>query len=598
MTIRMLLNILVVSAGVVAALVLSPVVSASGLDVDPPAAVEDLEIQFTACDDLRITWKGLADAAGPDASGLKHYRVLREKALYTWQNIASTRATPDTIAGTKREIIVDTSAWPEDTIKIAVGATDNAGNNGPLVTATIDRPTWSCLDPLPPTKPTLTVTAINGDCSAPQILPEAVDQGGWYTSGIAKYHFYRDGHEISGGAPLGIIDHYGWIPGETHFYQAAAEDGYGNVSEKSDAVAYATSADCNYSQQSDYVTVKVLMAYFTDAPAPTLTETELEEIVFGNADRSNHNLAEYIEEISYGKSLLVKASVHGFVPLEKTGEDYGCIRNNYGGWVYCNGPQLRGDIRRLHGVDYDSATRFIYFVGGMSDKNADINSALLGANFEAVDLADSLAHEFLHTYGGNHSGARKAETCEGHEHVSPYPNDPNFGCDQSAYAYGDGYSALGTGNMFHPPVMLKQRMGFLAPEETVTLTSDATNMLLLAADDTANGVKQILIKRWQEGRPIIHSIEHRIPRGYNGEKGATGGRSPIDGLLIRHLPPAYLNNGPHTLLVETLDVDGSQSFYDPALDYGVRWTRPSPDVNYALVTTCGISSACDESWKN
>lgn len=228
------------------------------------------------------------------------------------------------------------------------------------------------------------------------------------------------------------------------------------------------------------------------------------------------------------------------------------------------------------------------------------NDVFLGANRPTDSLAHTLAHEYLHTYGLQHSAARRF--CPGYGsvsidgsgagHLGPVQSDPTFGCNY--YDYGDGYSIMGTGtDMYHPPVFTKQLLGLVQPEQIHLAVDEDSSVFLGSVTGSAYPLRQLLLKRTLGYQTAWYSMELRSPTGFNGPLGGVN-LAPFAGVQIREILQKPAGDGVQTVVTAKIPLVALQqrAYYDPVNRFGVILTGYLGSNSAAHVRLCGMQSEC------
>ena len=570
-------------------------------DTTAPPTPQNVNLEFNSCHTVTVKWDPVVDAStGFSAtSGLKEYVIYRRRPGLPDEAVVWTKGTPPDRILLRRHATNLIGGWPESTITVGVQAVDNAGNASGIQFAQMQRPGLSspmCQDQTPPTKPTLTVESLG--CRGALVRA----QGGG--SGVTAYQYFRDETRFAGtpGLPLGQGDDVvGPVPGQSYAYRIKAVDAAGNVSVYSDPVTH-TVPSC--AGPSNPPRVAIIAGYL---PGRSLQHSfpTLKSVVWGDesTQTKTRNLYDFMAEISDNRLIPLRSIAHEAGPLALPGQpqDYGCTsQQENGNWQGCNTFQIERELLRLAGWTGSEADRWIFFVGGVNNVgSAGGNGVFLGANRPTDSLAHTLAHEYLHTYGLQHSAARRF--CPGYGsssidgsgagHLGPVQSDPTFGCDY--YDYGDGYSIMGTGtDMYHPPIFMKQLLGLVQPEQIHLATNEDANVFLGSVTGSSYPLRQLLLKRTLGYQAAWYSMELRSSTGFNGPLGG-GNLAPFVGLQIREILQKPAGDGVQTVVTAQIPLVKFQqrAYYDPVNRFGVILTGYTT-AGAARVTLCGMQSDC------
>ena len=572
-------------------------------DTTAPPTPENVRLEFNSCHAVTVKWNPVVDAFGTSApSGLKEYVIYRRRPGLSDEAVGWTRGAPPDRILMGRQFEKTLIGWSESTVDVGVQAVDNAGNASAIHFAQMQRPDPSspmCQDVTSPAKPTLTVESLG--CQGALVRA----QGGG--SDVTGYQFFRDQTRFSGtpGLPFGQGDDVvGPIPGQSYAYRVRAVDAAGNVSVQSDPVMH-TVPPC--AAPSAPPTVGVIAGYL---PGTSLQHSfpTLKSVVWGDEtpQTKTRNLYDYMAEISDNRLIPTRSIGHEAGPLALPGkpQDYGCQRQSEtGNWFNCSATLIERELLRLSGWTGAEAARWIFFVGGVTDVGkAGGNRVFLGANRPTDDLAKNLAHEYLHTFGLQHSAARivcpgygsSSINASGVGHLGPVQSDPTFGCQY--YDYGDGYSVLGGADMWHPPIFLKQLLGLVQPEQIHLAINEDASVYLGSVTGSSYPLRQLLLKRTVDSQTTAwYSMELRTPTGFNGPLGRGGNLAPFHGLQIREILQKA-GSGTHAQTLATANIPlvayQQRAYYDPVNRFGVILTGYGGTGNAARVTLCGMQSDC------
>ena len=573
-------------------------------DTTAPPTPENVTLEFNACHTATIKWDPVVDApTGLSAtSGLKEYVIYRRRPGLPDEAVLTTKGTPADRILLRRHATRVIGTWPESTITVGVQAVDNAGNASGMQFAQMQRPPLSspmCQDRTAPAKPTLTVESLG--CKGALVRA----QGGG--SDVAAYQYFRDQTRFAGtpGLPLGQGDDVvGPIPGQSYAYRVKAVDTAGNVSVYSDPVMH-TVPSC--AGPSDPPRVAIIAGYL---PGRSLQHSfpTLKSVVWGDesTQTKTRNLHDFMAEISDNRLIPIRSIAHESGPLALPGQpqDYGCTsQQDNGNWQGCNTFQIKRELLGMAGWTGSEADRWIFFVGGVNNVgSAGGDDVFLGANRPLDSLAHTLAHEYLHLYGLQHSAARRF--CPGYGsssldgsgagHLGPVPGDPTFGCNY--YDYGDGYSIMGTGtDMYHPPIFMKQVVGLVQPGQ-IHLAIDQDNTVVLGSVTGSNfPLRQLLLKRTANSQTTWYSMESRTRVGFNGPLGGID-LAPFEGVQIREILQKPTGDGVQTVVTANIPLVAYQqrAYYDPVNRFGVILTGYGLGGHTARVTLCGMQSPCPD----
>ena len=573
-------------------------------DTTPPPTPENVRLEFNSCHAVTVKWDPVVDAFGSSGtSGLKEYVIYRRRPGLPDEAVAWTRGTPPDRLLLGRRFDKALIGWSESSVTVGVQAVDNAGNASAVQFAPqMQRPDPSsplCQDVTPPAKPTLAVESLG--CQGALVRA----QGGG--SDVTAYQYFRDQTRFSGTPGLRFgqgEDVVGPIPGQSYAYRVRAVDAAGNVSVQSDPVMHAV-PPC--AAPASPPTVAVIAGYL---PGTSLQHSfpTLKSVVWGDESpqTKTRNLYDFMAEISDNRLIPVRSVTHESGPLALPGrpQDYGCTsQGESGNWQGCNSSEIERELLRLSGWTGNEADRWIFFVGGVSDVGkAGGNRVFLGANRPTDQLAKTLSHEYLHTFGLQHSAARlvcpgygkTSINASGAGHLGPVQSDPTFGCQY--YDYGDGYSLMGGGDMYHPPIFLKQLLGLVQPEQLHLAVNEDANVYLGSVTGSNSPLRQLLLKRTVDSQTTAwYSMELRTPTGFNGPLGGVN-LAPFHGLQIREILQKAAGDGVQTVVTANIPLVAFQqrAYYDPVNRFGVILTAigGGGGGKTARVTLCGMQSDC------
>lgn len=300
--------------------------------------------------------------------------------------------------------------------------------------------------------------------------------------------------------------------------------------------------------------VAVILANFTNNTSQPITAAGAADLVFGGAQSSNA----YFKEESFGiRSLVGK--------LAPTGDVFGwytiapgATACNYSGW----GNSARAAAQSA-GVDLSGYDHIIHYfprtsacgwsgVGQVPGKYTWIN----GSN------ASTISHELGHNFGSHHASTLICTSNGSRVTVGP-------SCTLNEY--GHPFDVMGSGYR-HMTAFNKGRIGFLEPENTVSVSADGT--FSIAPLETKSA--QIQSLRIPIDSATAYYVEFRQPFGFDNFSATS---SVVNGVLITRAPLSYSTLERPALLDM---VPSTTSFTDAALRVGATFTDPSSGLSVRL----------------
>jgi M6 family metalloprotease-like protein len=332
----------------------------------------------------------------------------------------------------------------------------------------------------------------------------------------------------------------------------------------------------------------VLMTYFPGVGHPWMTKQHVDNIFFDTTGGRSMN--SFWQDASYGKAS-ASGDVYGWLVLDDvySQDDYDGI--------------FEAVVRAADGiVDFSEYTR-IFLIYPFSENTGIIGAGTVGcalrsspgdgafaASISWIDsnyLTDRdygvsiVAHEGGHNLGLYHSNARDYG-----DQALGAPGAPG-----TVTEYGDYFSNMGWGGQLgHYTARQKQQLGWLSPEEILTVGDSGVYMVDPLGSD-APGVKSLKIPRgdseidwlWVEYRPGIGLYESQLPSAAS------------TGALI-HYEDAHNSYPSPNLDTDLLDfTPGSGSnnadFRDATLREGESWEDPYSPLSLEIldVSSTGMS---------
>jgi alpha-tubulin suppressor-like RCC1 family protein len=424
------------------------------------------------------------------------------------------------------------------------------------------------------------LSVLNNGYVPPQSCDPHVDlQYQGLPASAVRLRLYMDGYEVGSfgvNGPQGPLNVQAYlIEGRTYSFQLVWENANGELSKP--ALARVTTPNTcvkplTTASDASLDSLAVLFTY-PDVPAPTLTPTEADIAIFGNATKSP---SAYVTELSRGSVDFVGTTTD-WLPLNNT------WANECQGHERCIfGTDLASQAiaRGINIFGYDSV---MFFVNGAFDNNttAYLSGQQL-TNLRDAGLTEIFIHEFLgHRLGLlGHSGGF---SCGPKSTVILGPNvadasgarsiqAPDAVCSLSTYAdqqsvmgsSGGGFHTAGTLSSYHTEDLLKQR--WISQAEVVT--DEFGGDYELGALASATPTKQIKVQLFDNW---FYFLEYRVPGGITANR---------QGVQIRLLEsvrdvaqPAAMGTflpgqsapdpqNPQTLLLTALPMTGG-SYCDP-----------------------------------
>ena len=253
--------------------------------------------------------------------------------------------------------------------------------------------------------------------------------------------------------------------------------------------------------------VLVILMRFTDSPAPTFTQAQVQQVVAGGS--GSGSVAEYYKEVSYGQQLL-NVTV---TPWLSTGRatPSGCnysLMGSYGrdaataaGYAVSNYQKLVYVFPKVTGCGWLG-------LGYVGSSGAWIN----GANTVLV-----FGHELGHNFGMYHAGSLD---CGGNV----------IGGSCTSAEYGDPFNIMGSSKPMHMGVPQKFALGWIAASAIKSHTTGATTYTLNPVE-TAGGTTYAV--KVQASTYRTYWIEYRKPIGFDAGLASY----PNNGVQIRLKAP-------------------------------------------------------------
>lgn len=313
--------------------------------------------------------------------------------------------------------------------------------------------------------------------------------------------------------------------------------------------------------------VAVILANFSNDTSQPITKAAALDMVFTGAQSSNA----YFKEMSFGiRSLVGKVApagdVYGWytIAASSTSCDYSGWGNLARAAAQQAGVNLTGYDHVIHYFPR-SATCGWSGVGQVPGKYTWINGS----------GAQTIAHELGHNYGSHHAASL---TCTSGGSRVPISTT----CTSSEY--GNPFDVMGRGYR-HMTAFNKGRVGFLEPENTLTVTADGTfTVAPLEFKSTQAQALRIPINTTK-----AYYVEFRQPSTFDNFSTTS---AVVNGVLITRAPVAY-----GTLAMpELLDmVPSTTSFNDAALGVGKTFTDAASGISIRLnsISSAGATVVVD-----
>jgi hypothetical protein len=300
--------------------------------------------------------------------------------------------------------------------------------------------------------------------------------------------------------------------------------------------------------------VAVILANFTNDTSQPITPTAARDLVFAGAQSSNA----YFKEESFGiRSLIGKLAATGDVFGWYTVSP-GTTACNYSGW----GNSARAAAQSA-GVDLSGYDHIIHYfprntacgwsgVGQVPGRYTWINGS--GSH--------TISHELGHNFGSHHASTLICTTNGSRVTLGPT-------C--TVNEYGHPFDVMGSGYR-HMTVFNKGRIGFLEPENTVSVAADGT--FSIAPLETKSA--QIQSLRIPINGTTAYYVEFRQPFGFDNFSTTS---SVVNGVLITRAPLSYSTLERPALLDM---VPSTNSFTDASLRVGSTFTDPTSGLSVRL----------------
>lgn len=301
--------------------------------------------------------------------------------------------------------------------------------------------------------------------------------------------------------------------------------------------------------------VAVILANFANNSSQPITVAAARDLVFGGAQSANA----YFKEVSFGiRSLVGKVAATGDVygwytiAASNTPCDYSAWGSAARAAAQAAGVDLSGYDHVIHYFPNSSACQWSG-VGQVPGRYTWINAS----------GAQTIAHELGHNFGSHHAASLRCKDANG----AAVPISAN--CTTSEY--GNPFDVMGRGYR-HLTAFNKGRVGFLEPENTVTVSADGT-FDIAPLEKKSTGIQSLRVRI---DTSTAYYVEFRQAYGFDNFSTTS---SVVKGVLITRAPIAYT-----TLAMPGLiDMTPSTSTYtDAALLPGQTFTDPARQLSIRL----------------
>ena len=309
--------------------------------------------------------------------------------------------------------------------------------------------------------------------------------------------------------------------------------------------------------------VAVILANFANNTSQPITAAAARDLVFGGAQSVNA----YYKEVSFGiRSLVGKVAatgdVYGWYTIgaSNTPCDYSAWGTAARAAAQAAGVDLSGYDHIIHYFPNSAACPWSG-VGQVPGKYTWINGS----------GSQTISHELGHNFGSHHAASLRCKDASGV--AVPISGD----CTSSEY--GNPFDVMGRGYR-HLTAFNKGRVGFLEPENTVTVSADGT-FDIAPLEKKSTGIQSLRVRI---DTSLAYYVEFRQPYGFDNFSTTS---SVVKGVLITRAPMAYTTLAMPGLIDMT---PSTSSYTDAALLPGQTFGDPAHNLSIRLNSVSATSA--------